>query len=339
MFGIDLHDPDRAVTRGSILLQYNEHGHTLDIASAGRGLQQTLLLLAHIRANPGSVLLLDEPDAHLEILRQREIYNVLTETARETGSQIIAATHSEVILNEAAQRDTVIAFVGRHPHRIVGQPSQLLKSLKEIGFDQYYQADLKGAVLYLEGATDLAILRALAKKLDHPAAALLEQPFVHYVANDPKAAERHFFGLRVARPDLVGFALFDRLDRGLPETFTIPGRCWRKYEIENYIASRDVLIRFAAAGTKDAMRDALDHVERAFNILGVDPWGADVKISEQVLPAIFRNYYANLNLKNEMAKADFHDLVQYLEPSEINPEVTEVLDRLLETVNRATPPR
>ena len=50
----------------------------LDLSSSGRGLQQTLLLLTYITANPSSVLLLDEPDAHLEILRQRETYQVLT---------------------------------------------------------------------------------------------------------------------------------------------------------------------------------------------------------------------------------------------------------------------
>ncbi|MBL8235545.1 MAG: LysR family transcriptional regulator, partial [Bryobacterales bacterium] len=68
-------------------------------------------------ANPGAVLLLDEPDAHLEILRQRDVYNLITEIAAGNGSQIVAASHSEVVLQEAAERDVVMAFVGA-PHRI-----------------------------------------------------------------------------------------------------------------------------------------------------------------------------------------------------------------------------
>jgi ABC-type glutathione transport system ATPase component len=96
-------------------------------SSSGRDQQQTLLLLAYMYANLGAVLLLDEPDAHLEILRQRQIYQVLTQTAAETNSQIIAASHSEVLLNEAADRDIVIAFVGK-PHRIDDRGSQVLKS-------------------------------------------------------------------------------------------------------------------------------------------------------------------------------------------------------------------
>ncbi len=167
-FGASLEQPRYIAERGEIALEYTEPSETrLDITCAGRGLQQMLLLLAHVAGNStGSVLLLDEPDAHLEILRQREVYNVLSETARTSGVQVIAASHSEVLLNEAADRDVVVAFVGK-PHRIDDRGSQVVKSLKEIGFDQYYQAEQTGWVLYLEGSTDLAILRSLARKTRH----------------------------------------------------------------------------------------------------------------------------------------------------------------------------
>jgi len=66
--------------------------------------------------------------------------------------RIVAASHSEVILNEAADRDVVVAFVGR-PHRIDDRGSQVSKSLKSIGFEHYYQAEITGWVLYLEGST------------------------------------------------------------------------------------------------------------------------------------------------------------------------------------------
>ena len=118
----------------------DERGNRLDLSCSGRGLQQTLLLLAHMYANPGAILLLDEPDAHLEILRQRETYNLLIRVGEQQGSQIIAASHSEVVLNEAAGRDVVVAFVGK-PHRIDDRGSQVSKALRDIGFDQYYQAE------------------------------------------------------------------------------------------------------------------------------------------------------------------------------------------------------
>ena len=191
--------PEYIKERSEIVMSYQEQGGLkLDISSSGRGLQQTLLLLAHLYANPNTVLLLDEPDAHLEVLRQRQTYQLLTEVADQQGSQIIAASHSEVVLTEAAYRDVVIAFVGK-PHRINGKTGQVMKALTDLGFDQFYQAEQTGWVLYVEGPTDLAILQAFAAELEHPAAEYLERPFVHYVAtNLPQKARDHFYGLQEA---------------------------------------------------------------------------------------------------------------------------------------------
>lgn len=229
LFGVELSEPRYIPERSEIEMSYRtQSGISLDLSASGRGLQQTLLLLAYLASNPnhapqntGSVLLLDEPDAHLEILRQRQIYHVLTEMASEQSSQIIAASHSEVVLNQAARRDMVIAFVGK-PHRIDNRGSQVLKSLRDtacplgIGFEQYYQAEQTGWVLYLEGSTDLSILQAFADTLKHPARNALARPFVYYISSDqPQKAREHFYGLREAKPDLVGFALFDRMNKRL----------------------------------------------------------------------------------------------------------------------------
>ena len=212
-------------------MTYREQGVQLDLSSSGRGLQQTLLLLAFMYANPGSVLLLDEPDAHLEILRQRQIYGLLTEVAGAAGSQIIAASHSEVLLAEAAGRDMVVAFVGQ-PYRIDDRGSQVLKALKEIGYDQYIQAEQTGWVLYLEGATDLALLKAFAQRLDHQGAIkALEQPFVHYAGNQPQSVNRHSHGLREAIPISGAVALFDRFESDAPDIAPVECLVWKRREI------------------------------------------------------------------------------------------------------------
>jgi predicted ATPase len=174
LFGVELLIPEYVAERSEITMSYvDQRKNTLGLSSSGRGLQQTLLLLAHLYANPGAVLLLDEPDAHLEILRHRQTYNLLIQVAEQQGSQIIAASHSEVVLNEAAGRDSVIAFVGK-PHRIDDTGTQVLKSLRDIGFEQYYQAQEVGWVLYLENSTDLAVLQDFAALLEHPAQACLD---------------------------------------------------------------------------------------------------------------------------------------------------------------------
>jgi hypothetical protein len=353
LFGVELQTPVYVPERGEITIAYLERGHEFDLSSAGRGLQQTLLLLAYMHGHKGSVLLLDEPDAHLEVLRQRQMYSLLTDEARISGSQIIAASHSEVWLNEAAGRDIVVAFTGT-PHRIDGQGSQALKSLTTIGFEHYQQAEQTGWVLYLEGSTDLALLQSLAQRLDHKAAQqAMDRPFVRYVKDQPPQVQRHFHGLRDAFPNLKGVALFDRLSRR-PELAPITSLMWKHKEIENYVCTRSVLLRYARSTGREAstvelpsetvgqidlfssleadrreelMNRCIDELESALRQLGRgSPWDADMKVSDEFLTPLFRNYFASLELPNLMAKKSFYELAGYLEVGEIDPEVVEKLD-------------
>lgn len=350
LFGISLDRPVLIEGRGEIEMSFRNRSKTrLDLSASGRGLQQTLLLMAYLMTNPGAVLLLDEPDAHLEILRQRQIYRLLTQVAQENGSQIVAASHSEVILNEAADRDVVVAFVGP-PHRIDDRGSQVYKSLKSIGFEHYYQAEITGWVLYLEGSTDLAILAALAELLKHDVRHALQRPFVEYVGNRLSTAAEHFHGLREAKVDLVGFGLFDHQDsfpgEGHP---SLRVHSWQKNEIENYISSRDVLIRWAeATGTerygplfgdawKDAMAESIDEIEQAMRTLGRSPWADETKASDEFLDPLFRRFFERLELPNLLEKSDYHQLAAFVEPDELDSEVVEVLDTMKAVADAATP--
>jgi ABC-type taurine transport system ATPase subunit len=355
LFGVALDEPIYIAERGEITMTYREaSGVRLDLSSSGRGLQQTLLLLAHLAVNPGSVLLLDEPDAHLEILRQRQIYQVLTEAAREQRSQVIAASHSEVILNEAADRDVVVAFVGR-PHRIDDRGSQLLKSLKEIGFEHYYQAEQVGWVLYLEGSTDLAILRAFAETLAHPARDILERPFVHYIQNQPQRAREHFYGLREAKVDLLGFMLCDRLDRALQPTAELREQMWQRREIENYLCQPDTLLSYAVSSSEEAAAGPLferseaerrrrvmqecidDFVPRAALRDRSDAWWINTKASDEFLDRLFVAFFKKLGLPNLLQKTDYHVLARYVPHDQIDPEVSQVLDAIVDVASRANP--
>jgi ABC-type lipoprotein export system ATPase subunit len=350
LFGAKLQPPKFIKERGEITMAYQDHdGCLLDLSSAGRGLQQTLLLLAHLYANPKTVLLLDEPDAHLEVLRQRQIYQLLTDVAARQGSQIIAASHSEVVLNEAANRDIVIAFVGP-PHRIDDRGQQVLKALTDIGFDQYYQAELKGWALYLEGSTDLAILKTFAQTLEHPAASVLERPFVHYLTtNLPNRAREHFYGIREAKPDLVGFALFDRIDKPLDTGKPLTETMWQKREIENYLCQESVLLAYARHDQPDdlfgraeadrrvqTMRDCIQEVTVALQTLGrPDPWSADVKASDDFLNPLFDRFFKKLGLPNLLRKTDYHALARLVSKEKIDPEVIAKLDGILAVAQRA----
>ncbi|HYL74939.1 MAG TPA: hypothetical protein VEU96_12085 [Bryobacteraceae bacterium] len=276
----------------------------------------------------------------------------MTQTAESQGCQVIAASHSEVLLNEAADRDIVVAFVGK-PHRIDDRGSQVLKSLRSIGFDQYYQAEQTGWVLYLEGSTDLAILQAFAELLDHPAKQVLEQPFVHYVANSPTKARDHFFGLQEAKPDLVGVAVFDSIQRELREDGPLWELKWRQREIENYLCYPETLLAYAGdidgeAGPlfesalrdrqRGAMQSAMGEVAAALRVLGrPDPFGPDVKASDDFLAPVFQSYFEKLGLPNLLQKTDYYVLAQFVPREQIDPEIATKLDRIVEVSSRAKP--
>lgn len=341
LFGVELERPRHIVERGEIEMKYRERGVDLDLSSSGRGLQQTLLLLSYMYANRGAVLLLDEPDAHLETLRQRQTYQMIAESAAESASQIIAASHSEVVLGEAARKDAVVAFVGS-PHRIDDRGSQVLKSLNQIGFDHYLQAEQTGWILYLEGSTDLAVLRAFARRLGHAGAmASLARPFVHYVGNQPSEARSHFRGLREALPSLRGVALFDRVDTRASADDELSHLTWRRREVENYLCTEATLMAFAARpeaghGPLDLlqrqrhMAEAIEQVASAMETLGRgSPWSVDAKVSDDFLRPLFSEYFARTKLPNLMSKKSFFELADLVPTGEIDPEVTEKLDAIV----------
>jgi hypothetical protein len=359
LFGSELHEPQYVPERGEIVMSYTERGTRLDLSCSGRGLQQTLLLLAYMYANPCSVLLLDEPDAHLEVLRQRQVYELLTHVAAENGNQIIAASHSEVLLGEAAERDVVVAFLGSKPHRINDRGSQVYKALREIKFEDYYFAEQTGWVLYLEGSTDLAILQSFARTMKHEAACkALERPFVKYVRNEQKPVPEHFFGLQEAVPDLLGVAVFDRLDKKLPGEWGqkgLSGFMWKHRELENYVCYRETFEAYAKAidesGTPGAlwakaesdrrsraMAEAIKEMEDALATLGKgSPWDGNMKVSDEFLTPLFKKYFEKLGLPNLMDKKNFHELASFVPPERIDPEVTSVLGAIADVAKRAKP--
>ncbi|HUI05415.1 MAG TPA: AAA family ATPase [Verrucomicrobiae bacterium] len=354
LFGAELREPEYITERGEIQMSYHEESSSsrkkteLDLSAAGRGLQQTLLLLAFLRWKPRSVVLIDEPDAHLEILRQRQIYAELTDTVRRLNSQLIIATHSEVVLNEAS-RDRIVAFVGK-PH-VMRQSEQVRKSLALLGYEQFLQAETKGWVLYLEGSTDLEALRALAQAANHNAATMLEDPFVCYVSNEARKAREHFFGLAEAYPRLLGVAVFDNTpDVTVQVHAQLREVKWKRRELENYFCHPFLLRRWVEQGAlaadlfglaelerrrtvmEEAIREntipvALDDREHAF-------WQTN-KVSDEYLPAIFGAFFRKLDLPNSMNKSDYCQLARLLKPEEVPTELRTVLDLITETSRQA----
>lgn len=264
LFNVTLEVPQET-TRGAIEMRYLQPGvrEALDVSSSGRGFQQMLLIFAYLYSHKRSVLLVDEPDAHLEILRQKQVYVLLRDIASENYSQVVMVTHSEVILDEALDNNLTLLMDGKADD-LARKPS-IRNSLKHFGADHYIKARERGYVLYVEGGTDVDMLRALAERLNHPIANDWDERInSFYVQNNypdrtlDSELERveggfgitprdHFKGLCDLLPQLKGLAILDNdgrdrigsIEGGLQLTY------WRRYEAENYFVTPDVLRRYA----------------------------------------------------------------------------------------------
>ena len=265
LFHVELSEP-RETTRGSIELQYRQPSvkETLDVSSSGRGFQQMLLIFAYLYSHKNSVLLVDEPDAHLEILRQKQVYVLLRDIAGENRSQVVMVTHSEVILEEALDTNLTLLLEGKADD--LAKKQDIRNSLKHYGAEHYVKARERGYVLYVEGGTDVDMLRALAIRLNHPLANEWDERInSFYVQNNYPdqnldselerveggfgvTPQKHFDGLRNLLPQLRGLAVLDNDGRSRRDNLEGPLKVtfWKRYEAENYFITPDVLRRYTA---------------------------------------------------------------------------------------------
>ncbi|MDD9886392.1 MAG: AAA family ATPase, partial [Gammaproteobacteria bacterium] len=242
----------------NIIAEYQHHadGARYDIASAGSGFLQVLMLLTFLNSRQGTVLLLDEPDAHLHVILQDGIYSELRSSAQTNNSQLIIATHSEIVINAVDPRE-LCALVGA-PRKLANdaERASLILSLSSLSNLDLVLAHEKKKVLYLEGHTDLDLLRVWAHLLSHRLAGFMEQPFWKPAVFETRQgaagikADNHFEALLLAQEEIRGAQVIDR-----DGNENIPGRklefddrflrlCWSRYEIESYLVHPEVLARF-----------------------------------------------------------------------------------------------
>ncbi|MYA04551.1 MAG: AAA family ATPase [Caldilineaceae bacterium SB0664_bin_22] len=374
LFEVQL-DPPEETTRGIVELVYRQHGSKsrFDLELAGRGMQQMLLILAYLFVHRRSVLLIDEPDAHLEILRQKQVYALLTEMADQAESQVILATHSEVVLGEALDTNLTLLMGGKS----VNLPSEpnVKDALAYFGTDHYVRARQTGHVLYVEGRTDVEILKALARKLDHPVYDLLDGRLNSYYvqSNHPQVnldsrleeaeggygleARKHFFILQSMLPQLKGLEISDGdgKQRQDIEGDNFSLTYWKRYEIENYIVTPEVLIACTKTGELDAplfapneeiIKKVLDNLILECVFEGqdsefsawkhMDPDGASElwpRITEARKLSVFaeeffRQLGEHLGRPILLRKSGLYRLVEFLDPASIPSEVNDKLDRI-----------
>ena len=321
----------------------------LDIASAGSGFQQVLMLLAFLNTRPGAVLLLDEPDAHLHVILQDAIYHELRTIAARQRSQLIVATHSEVVINSVEPRELYVMF--NEPRAIAddAERSRLIYSLRALSNADVMQALCVRGVLYVEGHTDIDILRTWAARLGHRAETLLTtelmwKPAVFQtrergVDNPGIRSREHFDALQLARGDLPGLELIDGDAHPDIREGTITGTGlqrlrWRRYEIESYLLHPESLIRFVESmvgvdSSAPHVDDMLTYWRDQFppavvkEPLGDHEYLNVTKARTRLLPPLLEAAGVH-----DLPYTRYHEIAGVMLPEEIHPEVVEKLDAI-----------
>jgi predicted ATPase len=347
LFEFELLPPDGA--GADIVAEYRRLDATgratprLDIGSAGSGFQQVLLLMTFLHAKPGTVLLLDEPDAHLHVILQDAIYHELKSVAQRDGSQLIVATHSEVII-DAVEPDQLFVVLNE-PRQVADseEKRQLIRSLKVLDNADLMRALVAPGILYVEGHTDLALLREWARIMDHKPALRLLEPHLFWRPTvwEPRdgahgiKARDHYEALRLLRPDLPGLVLLDGDDNpNIPDT-PLTGNGlqrlrWRRYEIESYLFHPQALARYVRQVTGsevnvNAMNDyiAKNHLPDFLNNPLSDPdYIKRTKARTELIPPVLQAAGVQLPYTR------YSEMAAHMLPNEVHPEVKEKLDGL-----------
>ena len=347
LFDCEILDPSYSDTDPFIVLEYRppESRRPFDLASAGSGFHQVLTLFGFIYAREASVLLVDEPDAHEHIILQRQVYERLRTVARRRNCQLIVSTHSEVILEETTPQQ-ILSFYGK-PHRIrvEEERDRVREALRRLSSLDILAAESRHNILYVEFDSDINILSAFAKVLDHPCLAFFKNSFYYTMRGcNPRDAKAHFFALQAISPSIRGILLLDRDNRELPQheiaASGLEIRRWVRYEIENYLLVPDALLRyiksmtttheelFQLSTTKKAEQFLRDQfTPDAFqNPLTNGPFLTKIAASKDILPRLFT--LTDLNVP----KKDYYQIAELFKPGEVHADVKENLDLIAETL-------
>ena len=334
-----------------------ENAPLFDVASAGSGFLQVMLLLALLLTQSRRdeiehrVLLIDEPDAHLHLVLQRSIYSELKQLVAGANAQMLVATHSEMIVNYAESQELYLMF---------GKPRLVSDALKKtvkdalgvVTHSDLLEAEGARGVLYTEDFTDVDVLKAFAVALnDEPALKLLSREVVLKSAKAPLpeglgeySVQQHWNMLKLVREDLPALELLDgdsknKADDSISGTAEGMQRLrWRRYEIESYLIHPAPLSRLVEKrlGSGELAMQAIESLtnelrqklEQGFLDDPMHPtelveaYLQSQKVSERLLPGLMQA--AGLNVP----KRDFFEIATHFRPEEVPPEIVERLNQI-----------
>jgi predicted ATPase len=241
-----------------------------DLMVEGSGFLQWLSVFALATDPDLDVLLLDEPDAHLHSSLQEQLLDSLREVATATGKQMLVATHSAEILRNAEPSDILHIRSGGQGGRYLVEESQKVGLLAGLGSDYAPRVDRAKRtkrVLFVEGRTDLEILKILAERLAIP----WPKQWVEWTtARGHKECKQVYSALKEEIPGLVAVSLRDRDDEpaetvgadlidGSPGEDGFTPRRWRRRYLESYLIWPPAIAAATGLSEQQVIQQLSDH--------------------------------------------------------------------------------
>lgn len=337
-FAVDLHRPVAGPT--TIWVGYREAsgGPTYELEGAGAGMLHVLMMQAALLHAEGSVVLIDEPDAHLHPWLVDKMLRHLLDFAQRSGSQLVAVTHS-VDLIRAADRNRLSVLVDGRQTTIADQRDAEMarRAVELLDPEDLALAPASPGVLYVEDYTDIATLRAWAERLDHPAFRFLDRPFWKRCALGRRFGppEHHRMLRRLVASKLPGIVLRD--GDGKQRKPSVSGRrnglrrlFWTRYEIESYLIHPRALVRFVTAEAgEDAGERAAKHIWSSLPPkIFAAPLDRDDYLDESKGKVILAGLLSVM--ETPLSSREYWRIAAQMEPGEIHPEVVEKLDAIAE---------
>jgi ABC-type cobalamin/Fe3+-siderophores transport system ATPase subunit len=248
-FSVEICDPEYDKQKDVyITVEYRQNGKEFDIISGGSGFHQTLTLLAFLYGYNPTVILLDEPDAHLHVNLQREILDYFKLKSQQKNIQFLIATHSEEFA-KGVDASQIVSLMGQKPKRIESVP-EVIRAMAEVSNEEIVRTLAYPYIVYVEGESDERIIRAWSSACG--ADEVMDKVCFKSMSGGNKQkmkelADDHYQALKQIVPDLRRIIL---LDYDEPEGYHPPKNNqvlyeWQRKNIENYMFVPDVWKRVA----------------------------------------------------------------------------------------------
>ena len=344
-FGFELSIPSGA---DPITARYRHSAtdHWYDLLNGAAGFLQTVLVQSALLHSNATLFLIDEPDAHLHALLKAKMYRLIREHCDQSDCQVLIATHSGRLIEEAAREGgEKLLLITATDLRTVRR--QDVAQLLTIPSEEIVLAETTQRVLYLEGKTDIDILRTWAKALDHPVWQYLDTGFWVPTAEEQgrNFAKKHYRALKAQIPTLRALEVCDRDEakgehwdglgpgelrieegrRNTPEGMKVV--YWTRYETENYLIHPNAILRFvsqllgkaAEEKARKYMEEYLPRVlfERPFEATDTDQVKGKTTVGRILTAAEVR-----------LGESDYYQLATVMLPNEIHPDVVAMLDEI-----------